>query len=448
MVMPQVPPTFQANTVDVMDAGPAQEQAARQRIDQLRMEQERYEAQQQQQLEAERQALEQKRLGYAQQLAQMEAAIDRGERMAENPQTQGYARGGVVPHYAQGGTTARIVGYAPNGVAIWQDTTGAYVYINPMTKALEAVPPQLIQQVVGTQMAGSMAKRTAAPAPAPPTGAAAVFAQPRPAYQAPAGSSTVPMPPTTSTTNGLVAPTPDQWSAEFKGALAARQQAEQQAGRDRAMEFGISQANERSYDTQGRGGERPGAGDYYAKGGMAGMKEMGGMEGMGGAGGPPMPPDMGTQVMGEGADMDGTAGGEVVLIPAGEPGLYRAHYVEGATQTNAPGGTLIVPLPPDLDDTFRNELPPMPGQPAPGEQEAFAHGGMVPMPPAPYVNPWAGISPPAYGNLQQMGQMTPMQETRLNQQMVAGGNLEGLPAEKRKLMQGAPGRLTATTYSS
>lgn len=482
--MVMAPPGGDFETRALASAQPDIDLAKRQQYDQERAALQQWAQAQQLALEQERMGLEQYKTQLQQQLASIEQSLDRGARMAANPHTQGYARGGIVPHFNQGGATDPVVATAPNGVPIRQNRNGQLYYIDSQG-AVALVPPQFLAQLLGQAGAapafGSQGSHAPESAPGPGTLQGKPPAQTSLTGPAP-GAATQKLPGAVSTVNanlaarapssttpaalgnfssstitsdtgagapplppggGLVAPTPDQWSPEFRAALAARDAAQAQAAREQGQSFAYGQARERELPTYN---PRAFAGGGEVDDPLAGppMPPGGGPQSMPPGGGP------GNAVTGEGMDGDGTFGGEVVLVPTGEPGTYRASYSEGPKVSSLPGGSLIVPLPPHLDEQFRNELPPLPGAPAEPTPDGgyaaggqvYATGGMVPpgLPPLPPVSPFAGIQPASVPqNLQQFTGLSQMQQTRLNQGMNAGGDLEGLEGQRRRLLNTAPG---------
>ena len=452
--MVMAPPGGDFASRSIISAQPDIDLAKRRQSDAARTALEQWARQQAMELEQERLQLIQYKQGLQNQLASIEQTLDRGARMATNPHSANYARGGVVPRFAEGGTTDYDpIGYAPNGTAIYRDVNGQFYYIDAQG-AVAFLPKQLENQILwGSPQAPTQTTLTWNPPPGP----VAPSAPQGPIAHTPPGgiptSSAPPMPPTTSTTNGLVAPTPDQWSQEYKDAIAARERAQAAAQREQAQSFAYSEASQREAPAYSSRSYRP-----YAAGGEVPPEMMAG---------PPMPPmgNQGNAVTGEGMDNDQTYGGEVVMVPTGQPGMYQVSYTEGPRVSSLPGGTLIVPLPPHLDEQFRAELPPLPGDEAQltddggyaAGGQVYAHGGMVGemnyktmpgLPPLPPVSPFAGIDYAAVPqNLQQFGGLSQTQMNRMNQGMIASGDLEGIEGRRRKLLNYAPGQGSLGTWS-
>ena len=340
-------------------------------------------------------------------LEELGMEIQRLEMLLSNPNVAratpgtpvlGFADGGVMeasmsmvpeprhlPGYAQGTAgTPRPYGYL-NGRPVYQGPDGRFYFdaaAPGQPSQVTQVPPQFVAQItpafdtaVLNPIQASAQTRIDARPPSAAVGSGMGAGGLGGSMAAMSGAAQ-------ESSSGLVPPPPQAGpppiSAEFQAALDARRAAEQQERQGRTRDLAFSEALH---------GERFSEfGRAYAQGGvhddLSGTVPPPPMAGMG------MEPNA---IVGEAPDRGSDRGGELVIDrQAIEQGLVR--YVETPLAAPLSEGSVIIPVPPHMENDLRGAVPPMGGEelsPMDDEGEEFMGesgrrymtGGMVPAPP-------------------------------------------------------------------
>lgn len=351
------------------------------------------------------------------------------------PTQYGDARLSLVGYVGQLGGQA-VYRDENTGNHYWFDGNSWNAFEGPSARQPGQAPPSTAREPrarlvpeqgdVRAEVGQSILSRFGAPAPASPTGVGAA------SLGTALGEMTAPPPAPTGQ-----AP---QLSQEYLDALAAREKADQEAARERERMGAYAGARE---------GQRPERPPFSLRGYATGNIV-------------PLPPGMEepNAIVGEAEDTPTDQGGELVIDPeAFRTGLVR--YTHTPTKTALAEGTAVVPVPPHMEDQLAAMAVEQEGAPVSEEEvsmlrhggfpRALAEGGFVPVPPpslwtGPPIDPWAGVEPSGYANMNEIANLSPMQRTRIDQGLRARGAVGGIGDVETRQMRTAPGTSGRSTY--